>query len=271
MLTIADVRAAVNQGDRKQAMEMLKAILSENPSADAWYLAARMSKDKDRAIKYLRRALLIDSHHSQSLALMEKLGGQRKGFLGSIGEELADIIHEQAKKSPLLKRLSPRNQLIVVGLMTVIIVIGFIFALSNFFKPAATGLYVPEVAPDAAPVVRLNINQVKDNFVANGYELTGLRTSNRAGTAAGQTVIFNLIDQYGTWHIISVRVYHDLTALISDQANLSAQEETANVIAISNAVLIYPKSLQGFDANRLVATFNLLEAQLSETNASEAN
>jgi hypothetical protein len=259
MLTIADVRTAVTQGERKRAMEMLKLILAENPSAEAWYVAARLSKDKSNALKYLRRALLIDSHHTKSLELMEKLGGKPKGFWGSIGEEIADAIHGQAKKSPLLKHLNPRHQLIAVGLMTVVIIIGFIFAFSSFFKPAE-GLYVPEVAPDAAPTLRLNSNQVVDNFVANGYDLNGLRKSNRAGTAAGQTIIFNLADSYGNWHVITVRVYHDLSALISDQENLNAQEESSNVVPVSNAILIYPKSLQGYAANRLVNTFNLLAA-----------
>jgi hypothetical protein len=260
MLTIADVRSAIEQGDKPRAVQMLQIILTENPSADAWYVAARLTHDNKTAVRYLRRALMIDPDHRRAAMMLEKMGEQQQGVGGHVLDEIIDMLHEQANKSILLKRLNPRQQLIALGVMALVIVVGFVISISsllNAMSSASETLYVPEVAPRAERVMDLNVNMVADHLVANGYELANLTITGRAGTTRGETLSFSILATSGNY-AITIRVYEDLSALIGDREDIGYQEAVANVITEDNAVLIYPRTLPKTEAQRLITVFNAL-------------
>jgi hypothetical protein len=77
------IEAAIQAGQLREARQMLKLILKEQPSADAWYLAALIVKDSQpqQAIELLRRALALDSWHAASNRLLYRLEGTKPATL----------------------------------------------------------------------------------------------------------------------------------------------------------------------------------------------
>lgn len=73
------IEATIQAGQLHEASQMLKPILKEQPSADAWYLAALIIKDSQpqKAIELLRRALALDSWHTASNRLLYHLEGTK--------------------------------------------------------------------------------------------------------------------------------------------------------------------------------------------------
>ncbi|MFW5709095.1 MAG: hypothetical protein ACOCX5_02625 [Chloroflexota bacterium] len=67
------VKRAIRQGDKQQARVLLKPLLKENPSADAWTLAAMVTDTREQAIKCLKRALAIDEWHTDANRMLSQL------------------------------------------------------------------------------------------------------------------------------------------------------------------------------------------------------
>lgn len=72
---LTPIRAALKDGDKAAARRLLTPILKEQPSADAWTLAAQACDTPDAAIQCLRKALAIDAQHSTANRLLFKLEG----------------------------------------------------------------------------------------------------------------------------------------------------------------------------------------------------
>lgn len=66
---------ALRQGDPQTARRLLGPVLLEQPSADAWYLAARLSDDREQQIAHLRQALALDNWHSRADRMLTALEG----------------------------------------------------------------------------------------------------------------------------------------------------------------------------------------------------
>lgn len=76
MANLTEVALAIKNNDRRTAARMLTEIIQEKPSAEAYYLAALLSKDKDKARAHLKRALSYDSRHKKANQLWIELGGK---------------------------------------------------------------------------------------------------------------------------------------------------------------------------------------------------
>lgn len=76
MANLTEVALAIKNNDRRNAARMLTEIIKENPSAEAYYLAALLSKDNDRARAHLKRALNYDSRHKKANQMWIELGGK---------------------------------------------------------------------------------------------------------------------------------------------------------------------------------------------------
>ena len=63
MTTLDAVKRALKRGKRKEAIYALRRILQYSPSAEAHYLAARLTKSK---VKHLRKALADPSDELQT-------------------------------------------------------------------------------------------------------------------------------------------------------------------------------------------------------------
>ena len=70
---INQIKQAIKAGDTAKAKQLLKPILKENPSADAWTLAAYIMDDPQQQIKCLRKALSLDEWHSEANRMLYNL------------------------------------------------------------------------------------------------------------------------------------------------------------------------------------------------------
>lgn len=69
------IRAALKAGDKARARRLLTPILTSQPSADAWALAARACDTDEVAIKCLRKALALDPLHGEANRLLLQIEG----------------------------------------------------------------------------------------------------------------------------------------------------------------------------------------------------
>lgn len=69
------IQSLIDNGKRKQARLQLKSLLQNEPSAQAWYLAALLMDDKTQKIKCLKRAVQVDALHTPANRLLHQLEG----------------------------------------------------------------------------------------------------------------------------------------------------------------------------------------------------
>lgn len=70
---LQDAQAAYQAGDSAQARQLVKQVLKNAPSADAWVLAAKVMDDDAKAITCLKKALALDEWHMEANRLLLKL------------------------------------------------------------------------------------------------------------------------------------------------------------------------------------------------------
>ncbi len=251
MFTLKDVRAAMKQGDMPRAVEIIKTILKENPSADAWYQAARMSTDNANAQSCLRQALMLDPKHGPSLTLMRSLGGESKTFFGHLSDEIIIMIYEQSDKSLLLRRFPRQAQLAVVGVATALILIGFL--VSSAMLVSSLRAAMPQPYPTVEPVKLVSVEEMLDRFSQSGLEMLDVQETTDARGA--RIVQFDLEGEQGKRYSVVVRVYDSVSALIAEWNASATPDPMLRVVGAPNAVLLYPVRLDISLANQLAREF----------------
>lgn len=73
--SIQEVALALKEGNKIRARRLIKIVLQEAPSADAWFLAAQTMQSKEQTIKCLKQALELDPWHQKSNRMLLKLEG----------------------------------------------------------------------------------------------------------------------------------------------------------------------------------------------------
>ena len=68
---LAAIQQALDRFQRDEARALLREELKENPSADAYYLAAQAARTEGDRIKHLRRALELDPDHQPAAAELD--------------------------------------------------------------------------------------------------------------------------------------------------------------------------------------------------------
>lgn len=251
MFTLTDVRAAMKQGDTPRAVEIIKTILKENPSADAWYLAARMNTDTANALRCLRQALMLDPKHGPSLTLMRSLGGESKGFFGHLSDEIIITVYEQSDKSPVLRHFPRRAQLAAVGLLTAIILAGFL--VSGAMLVSSMQAAMPAPVPTVEPIKLVSVDETLNGFREAGLELLDVQVT--AGARGARVIRFELEGEQGKRYPIMVQVYDSVSALISEWNANKTLDPMLRVVGAPNAVLFYPVRLDVSLANQLAQEF----------------
>jgi len=69
------VKRAIKAGQKDKAKQLLKPILQNEPSADAWTLAAYLMDDAQQQKKCLHKALELDEWHSEANRMLYNLEG----------------------------------------------------------------------------------------------------------------------------------------------------------------------------------------------------
>ena len=74
-ISLQQIEALIQNDQKKEARQALKAVLKNDPSADAWYLTALAVDDDQQKIKCLREALKLDEFHTPANRLLYKVEG----------------------------------------------------------------------------------------------------------------------------------------------------------------------------------------------------
>lgn len=102
---LEQIRNLIDSGDLSQARQLLKPLLKQNPSAEAWFLAARTMPTQEQAVACLRRALEIDALHSGANRMLYKLEGVKS--IRELQREQAAVSRTDSEPLPPLRR-NPR-------------------------------------------------------------------------------------------------------------------------------------------------------------------
>lgn len=255
-VTIDDVHIALKDNDRKRAVQLLQTVLGKSPSPEAWYLAATLTSDQDKALKYLNQALLLNPKHKKSRLMLQKLGGTERSLLGTISEETADTVYQHSARLPIIRNLKPYQQLILAAIMVVLAVGVSVYSIANLLD-TLRGPNVAAQAPEPVPVVMVTPEQIVDHLSANRIRLNGLKVTARdqMEEAYGHNIQFSLVDSTGTGYAVSIWVYDTISDLIADQTHINMQSVSAHVVGTTNAYMLYPKTMPDHLAQPLVAAF----------------
>ena len=247
MAGLIDIRAAVRRGDKDEARRMLKTFLRESPSAEGWYLAARVSNSKETAIKHLQRALIMDPNHIQAKRMLDKLGGKR---LSGLRETLTMESRGGGERSSLgeyLRHMPPAH-------------VYFALAVSVLLLICMTGVLILGAAPPDAPTVIVATPGTyalwsPEDIAAHFSLYSPFITVEETRGAVGGTPIQNLIvmrvdDGNGDRRMIQALFYGSEREAVNDMTRL-AEEGWPYVAFNHNVAVIMPEDL-GVEVSRQV-------------------
>ena len=245
--TLIQVYDALEDGHARQAMQYLEEVLHTNPSADAWFLAAELTLDRDRdlALRHLKRALVLDPGHGNTLGLLGQLGESKDITLSDVAVEVTDAVTAQTSKAPVLRRLSKLQQMIVVSLGAVLLTILIVSAISIVTRGDGPA-YIPEQAPVAVPVTILNADTVFQTVTSSKMPIFDIRIIPASVTPGKSTMKFT-VPVLGTnrRHPVQVMVYDSISEFIRDEATHQQIAQTSEVVVHGNVMLAYVRSIRG--------------------------
>ena len=245
--SLSEVYQALDQGEYRTAVQHLQELLRTEPSADAWYLAAELiiDKDRDQAIRHLKRALLLNPRHGDSLTLLGQLGESPDITLHDVAEEVADVVSRQANHTPGLSKLSRPQQFMAFTGLLVLVAAALVFSLNALSQRNAGPSYIPPQAPQAKQSALLNANTLFARFSNGALPLFGIEQIKGTGDTGRDTLKFSVYGPDGTLQPAQIIVYHSISALVHDRSTQRNLEATSLIVAQNNALLVYSKNLQG--------------------------
>ncbi len=257
MPNLSEVQTALKQGDRAKASQLLKTILHEHPTADAWVMAARMSSNPETQKLHLQRALAFDSKHVKARDMLRDLGGKPMSTSAALTSGLIPAIQNELEKfganKPLLRDFSPKLRMMTaLSLYTVIIAVALLM-LSTLLTPAP----VPE-----KPVIT-PITVFQSDTLINQWNTAGLNISKLVNVAQEPNVLsseqfnFTVTDDKGN-HNVSVFLYKDIAGIVNDGHRLTplTAEGKNKLDILQTAVIIYPADMNEMTVSLLESAFN---------------
>lgn len=258
MAKLYEVRDALKQGDRKTATSLLKQILQDNPSAEAWVIAAQLSSSPETQLKYAKNALRLDKNNRAAADLVRALTPRPSS---ASAEEDAS---ERSMRPPLFANRGLR--LALFGLLTFLIVTGGGLLLLRLTNPP-----VP-IPPTPLPFVAPLLEQYRQTIAATGLTIVNAQElPSPANLSAIQHLQFTVQDiDYSVKpvdYLVSVYLYpteFDQATLRADEADLTqnAQQNNSEVRLAFNAVLVYPKILSEAARSALDSQFFKVDQQV---------
>jgi hypothetical protein len=98
------IRETLAAGDTDKARKMLRWVLKNEPSADAWVLAAELTEGTEQKIALVRQALAMNALHTAANRLLHQLEGSvpkttaTNEWQRKVGEKPVDEIQRRGKK-----------------------------------------------------------------------------------------------------------------------------------------------------------------------------
>ena len=244
--TLIQVYDALEDGHNRQAMQYLEEVLHTSPSADAWFLAAELTLDRDRdlALRHLKRALVLDPGHRKTLTLLGELGASKDITLSDVAVEVTDAVTAQTSKAPLLRRLSKLQQMIVISLGAVLLTILIVSAISILTRGDGPAR-IPEQAPVAVPVNILNADTVFQTVTSSTLPISDIQIIPASVTPGKSTMKFT-VPVLGTnrRHPVQITVYDSISEFIRDRETQQQLAQTSEVLVQGNVMLAYARSIQ---------------------------
>ncbi len=260
-VTLKDVHNSLNQGEYRLAASQLQTVLHNDPSADAWYLAAQLTveKDRERAIRHLKRALLLNPKHAKTLTLLGQLGETPELTISEVAEEVVDAVNAQADQTPILRRLTPRQRLVAVGGALVALVFTVIVIIPALI-PRTGPSFIPDTSPQQAVDKRVvTPTALFNQFIGSDIQMFNIERIGNSITPGKDTLKFEVSGAGGRLQPVQVVVYESISDLVRDSAMQRQLEETSLIFARNNALLVYAKELHDLPMeDRLLLQFQLV-------------
>lgn len=254
MANLSEVQSALKQGDRQKAGQILKAVLKERPSADAWVMAARMTNNPDTARQHLQRALTMEPKHVKARDMMRDLGGTQKGVSGNLAEEIRIGLEDFGKDNRFIGNLAPKQRMMVaIGLFGAIFLTMIVLVI-NLINPSE-----PKPPPLGTPIPSFTVegDTLVSYLTASGLSLESVqKVDPEANLPITEQIALTVIDAAGS-HPATIYLYADLDGLFNDRLRLAELTQNGSkVIIYQTAALVYPAELESTVATALETTFN---------------
>ena len=254
--TLGEISTAISTNNRKQAASMLQTLLKTKPSPDAWFLAAKLTYDRKKKIEYLRTATFLDPKHRKSLNYLYELGEDAKGqYQDVILGGFSNLLSEQVRKSPLLRKLSPRMQRLV-GLI-IVVLLGILVGVLVSGLISLRGPMIASQGPTKEATANLTQTSVLNNFYASNLDILFVEQTNNAQIGKN-TIRLEIRDAGNRSRVIEIFVYDSVSAILADQNALATYEQSSHVLAKGNVILMYPLELSEISASNILETFETL-------------
>lgn len=260
-VTLKNVHASLDQGEYRLAASQLQAVLHNDPSADAWYLAAELTleRDHDRAVRHLKRALLLNPRHGNTLTLLGQLGEAPELSIAEVAEEVVDAVNAQADQTPILRRLTPRQRLIALG-GTLMAVIFTVIVVIPALIPHTGPNFIPDSMPQQAVDTRaVTPKTIFNQFIGSDIQMFNIERIGNAVTPGKDTLKFSVSGAGGDLQSVQVIVYESVSDLIRDSQTQRELENASLIFARNNALLVYSAELHDLPMeDRLILQFQLI-------------
>jgi tetratricopeptide (TPR) repeat protein len=94
--SLAEIKTAIQAGNKGLARELLRSEIKENPTADTWYFASLVAGNREQSISFLNKALDLDPFHDQALAALDKLQVKKVRTANSISSvaETSNVLND---------------------------------------------------------------------------------------------------------------------------------------------------------------------------------
>jgi hypothetical protein len=271
------VRQALQAKDIETARNLLRPILKDYPSAEAWYLAARVSGGEQR-IKFLQNALDLDPFHAQAQAALDKLQGNSN-------DVSAQSKHLHITPSPAKQESSVNRKPILIGGIVIVaaaigIVILAILSRANTTAPLLTteftdvnsGLSLFHPQDWVAEAIDLGLGTTIITIADSSQTLEHLRQIDQdstEGLAPSEFVVLVMgtrteIDLFTEAGTVNRELVVDLTSSLID---LDAEVSEPQVIQVNgrSAIAVSARGtlfdafiiMIEYDSRRLVATISI--------------
>jgi hypothetical protein len=80
----AEIKMAIQSGNKDLARELLRSEIKDHPSADTWYLASLVASSSEQNMNFLKRAIDADPFHDQAIAALDKLKSKQPEANGQV-------------------------------------------------------------------------------------------------------------------------------------------------------------------------------------------
>lgn len=256
-LSLNDVREALEKGDKAYALQLLTLVLHRTPSADAWYLAAKLTTDDQQAIAHLHRALFYDPHHGDALTELALLGAQPQSPVRTLTQEIMSVsLQPPPARTPAdrLRQYGVRIAMLLV-LVVVVVFIGQAIVGGLFRTPATS---ISAIAPSPIVPTMSTVEQVTRAMLSSPIiERVEPVTDGVAPTK--QVLRLYMIAQNDA--AAEIWIYDSIAALVEDRAGIEAAAFNQMTAAHGNVVLFYQPDLEESFVSTLLDSFNSLVRQ----------